>query len=148
MLKKLFVTAAAAAAVSVPLAGVAWADPPSDAGSNAPDPASNGIGTGGIPNKLGTFVDTGITPSANPTGDPTPPGKVFINGLAKLPGSTPVAVGEFETGLWATHTLTTGGQVQTVWGPTSPGLAIKPITPGCSHGRSAITDPNSVQCVG
>ena len=27
MLKKLFVTAAAAAAVSVPLAGAAWADP-------------------------------------------------------------------------------------------------------------------------
>ena len=36
MLKKLFVTAAAAAAVSVPLAGVAWADPPSD-----PDSSSN-----------------------------------------------------------------------------------------------------------
>jgi hypothetical protein len=34
MLKKLLVTAAAAAAVSVPLAGVAWADKPSDPGSN------------------------------------------------------------------------------------------------------------------
>ena len=32
MLKKLFFTAAAAAAVSVPLAGVAWADKPSDPG--------------------------------------------------------------------------------------------------------------------
>jgi hypothetical protein len=30
MLKKLFITAAAAAAVSVPLAGVAWADPESN----------------------------------------------------------------------------------------------------------------------
>ena len=53
MLKKLFVTAAAAAAVSVPLAGVAWADPPSDPGSNG-----NGIGKGGIPNKTGNFLDT------------------------------------------------------------------------------------------
>jgi hypothetical protein len=143
MFKKLFVAAAAAAALSVPLAGPAWADPPSDPGST-----DNGIGQGGVPAKLGTFVDTGITPSANPSGDPTPPGSVFIKGLAQLPGSTPVAVGEFETGLWATHTLTSGDQVQTVWGPTSPGLAIKPLTPGCAHGRSAITDPNSVKCIG
>jgi hypothetical protein len=143
MLKKLFITAAAAAAMSVPLAGAAWADPPSDPGSN-----DNPIGQGGVPKKLGTFVDSGITPSANPSGDPTPPGSVFISGLAKLPGNTPTAVGQFEAGLWATHTLTSGDQVQTVWGPTSPGLAIKPVTPGCSHGRSAITDPNSVKCVG
>jgi hypothetical protein len=143
MFKKLFVAAAAAAAVSVPLAGMAWADPPSDPGSSG-----NGIGKGGVPEKLGTLVDTGVTPSANPSGDPTPPGSVFIKGLAKLPGSTPVAVGEFETGFWTTHSLTSGGQVQTVWGSTPPGLAIKPITPGCSHGRSAITDPNSVKCVG
>lgn len=40
MLKKLFFTAAAAAAVSVPLAGVAWADKPSD-------PGGNGVGKGG-----------------------------------------------------------------------------------------------------
>jgi hypothetical protein len=32
MFTKLFVTAAAAAAVSVPLAGVAWADQPTDPG--------------------------------------------------------------------------------------------------------------------
>ena len=148
MLKKLFVAAAAAAAVSIPFAGVAWADPPSDPGSNASAPGSKGIGAGGIPKKLGTFVDTGITPSANPSGDPKPPGSAFFKDLAKLPGSTPVAVGQFETGLWATHTLTSGEPVQTVWGPTPPGLALKPLTPGCSHGHSAITDPNSVRCVG
>jgi len=33
MLKKLFLTAAAAAAVSVPLAGAAWADKPDDPGN-------------------------------------------------------------------------------------------------------------------
>jgi hypothetical protein len=41
MLKKLFITAAAAAALSVPLAGVAWADPPSDPGST-----DSGVGQG------------------------------------------------------------------------------------------------------
>ena len=47
MLKKLFVAAAAAAAVSVPLAGVAWADKPSDPGSNG----NGSNGKGGIPNE-------------------------------------------------------------------------------------------------
>ena len=36
MIKKLFITAAAAAAVSVPLAGAAWADPPSEKSNNPP----------------------------------------------------------------------------------------------------------------
>jgi hypothetical protein len=143
MLKKLFATAAAAAALSVPLAGVAWAEPPADPGSTG-----GGIGQGGIPKKLGTFVDSGITPTANPSGGPTPPGSTFFKDLAKLPGSMPVAVGQFESGLWATHTLTNGDPVQTVWGPTPPGMALKPLTPGCSHGHSAITDPSSVKCVG
>ena len=44
MLKKMFVTAAAAAAVSVPLAGVASAAP-----GGQGDPNGNGIGPGGIP---------------------------------------------------------------------------------------------------
>jgi hypothetical protein len=140
MLQKLFVTAAAVAAMSVPLAGVAWAEP-------ASDPGDTGIGTGGVPEKLGNFLDTGITPSANPSGAAITPGSV-VNGLAKAPGTTPDAVGQFETGLWATHTLTGEGEVQTVWGSTPPGLAIKPITPGCSHGHTAVTDPNSVKCVG
>ena len=48
MLKKLFVTAAAAVAVSVPLAGVAWAEPPADPGSNG-----DGMGAGGIPSVIG-----------------------------------------------------------------------------------------------
>ena len=54
MLKKLFVTAAAAAAVSVPLAGVALAD--------TGDPNGNGLGQGGVPQRLGDFAATGVTP--------------------------------------------------------------------------------------
>jgi hypothetical protein len=48
MLKKLFITGAAAAAVSVPLAGAAWADPG--------DPSGNGLGQGGIPKRVGQEV--------------------------------------------------------------------------------------------
>ena len=46
MLKKLFVAAAAAAAVSVPLAGAAWADKPEDPGA----------GNNGVPDKAAAFV--------------------------------------------------------------------------------------------
>ena len=49
MLKKLFVTAAAAAAVSVPLAGVASAD-------KGAIPTGNGLGQGGMPDKATAFT--------------------------------------------------------------------------------------------
>jgi hypothetical protein len=59
MLKKLFVTAAAAAAVSVPLAGVAWADPPPD--------RNNPPGQGGVPAEAGAAVaGTGLPTDPNP----------------------------------------------------------------------------------
>ena len=45
MLKKLIVTVIAAGALSVPLAGAAWADPPDE-------PGSHGVGAGGIPREL------------------------------------------------------------------------------------------------
>ena len=92
MLKKLFVAAAAAAVVSVPLAGVAWADPPSDPGSNG-----NGIGKGGVPQKAGTFANsfgpdaTGALPARS---GKAPPGSAFKQ-AAKLPGNTPDAYGDF-----------------------------------------------------
>jgi hypothetical protein len=73
MLKKSFVGVIAAAAVSVPLAGTAWAAPPSD---------PNGVGPGGIPAKIGNNLGT----------DPTPPGS-GVKTFAQLPGSsTPDAI--------------------------------------------------------
>ena len=70
MLKKLFVTAAVAAAVSVPLAGVAWGEPAND----------NPIGPGGLPERIaqvagvqGTLVPPGrgtALPHADPDTDP------------------------------------------------------------------------------
>ena len=74
MLKKLVVTAIAAAAMTVPLAGVAWAAPSTDAGSNG-----NGIGAGGVP--------------VNSTNGP--PGSLISSfAMMKQPGqSLPVAFG-------------------------------------------------------
>ena len=78
MLKKLFVTAAAAAALTVPLAGAAWAEPPEDPGSN-----SDGIGAGGIPGKVGLPFGEVISSD----GTATPP-------IAKADGSVPDAISD------------------------------------------------------
>ena len=80
MLKKLFVTAAAAAAVSVPLAGVAWAEPPDDPGTTAADP-SNAPGPGGVPGKTAQVfgVEGQFTP-----GKGTPDLPFGISDFAKL----------------------------------------------------------------
>jgi hypothetical protein len=152
MFKKLFVTAAAAAAVSVPLAGVAWAAPPSDPGST-----DNPIGQGGLPQKLGSFVDTGITdgdpltPSLNQGGGPTPPGSAFVKGFAQVPGvNTPQVVGQFENGLWSQQQIVNSDgtltSIPTTFGDTPPGLALKPLTPGCNKGREVV--PGDTNCVG
>jgi hypothetical protein len=71
MFTKLIITAAAAAAVSVPLAGVACAEPP-DPGSTV-----KGIGEGGMPQRLGNFAATGVTPPLAPSNAPIPPGEEF-----------------------------------------------------------------------
>ncbi len=88
MLTKLFITAAAAAALSVPLAGAAWAQPPSDPSSTDKSDLSstkNGVGAGGMPEKLGNFVATGVTPPAG-SGDRIPPGQQFNAAKDLFPG--------------------------------------------------------------
>jgi hypothetical protein len=151
MLKKLFVTAAAAAAVSVPLAGVAWADPPSGPGSssNAGTPNGNGIGQGGVPQKAGAFLDSvsadpansGL-PNLNPNGSgPVAPGTVYSN-IAKLPGSTPDATAGFVNQVYGAYATPEAGGVPVVtsFEVAPPGMATKTFTPGCSSGHTA-TDP-------
>ena len=150
MIKKLFITAAAAAAVSVPLAGAAWADPPSDPGSSSPGtPSGNGIGQGGVPKKAGSYFDSvsaanpGLPPlNPNGSGAPIPPGKVFST-VAKLPGNTPDALGGFVNTIYGAYGTPETGGVPTAptFGKTPPGLATKTFTPGCLSGRTA-TDPN------
>ncbi len=154
MLKKLFFTVAAAVAVSVPLAGVVSADPA--------DPNGNGLGQGGMPQRLGDFANTGVTPELADTNAPIPPGKEFnlakdysaaVNGGKKA--STPTAVSEFEAFIWTNP----GGPPRTLagdstpipstvedWTNITPGLAIKPLGPGCGKGRTGLPD-NTPSCI-
>ena len=128
MLKKLFVTAAAAAAVSVPLAGAAWADP------SANDPP----GAGGVPQEGGTFAYN----HGAPTDDPVAPGSVF-SGLAttKAPGvKMPDAYGVL---IDAVIAPLLGAEP---FGPTPPGVGIKTFTPGCSSGRHLTTNGTDSIC--
>ena len=108
MLKKLFVTAAAAAAVSVPLAGAAWADKPADPGANG-----NGIGQGGIPDRAaGSVADNSASSGpihgnerilpASQSGNSgvVAPGSAYSTG-AKVPGpNTPDGYGVFLNPFW------------------------------------------------
>ena len=82
MLKKLFFAPAAAAAVSVPLAGVAWADKPSD-------PGGNGVGKGGVPATVGEALNRNypavydgspVTPGSDSAGSQkqNAPGPAFL----------------------------------------------------------------------
>jgi hypothetical protein len=151
MLKKLFVTAAAAAAVSVPLAGVASADPadpPSDQSSNAAD--GNGIGDeGGVPQKTGTYLHdsypelSGVVDGFS--GDPVPSGFAFQQ-VAKTPGNLPDAYGVFLTNFYQTTghlpdgTPTPAGFTVS---RTVPGSVVKLFTPGCGHGSK----PQPAACV-
>jgi hypothetical protein len=140
MFKKLFFAAAVAAAVAVPLAGVASAD--------AGDPNGNGVGKGGMPQRLGDFAATGVTPALAPTNDPIPPGQEFNTAkdyyAAVHPGqkaNTPTAVGEFESFVWTGRTLADGTPVSNDpndWTNITPGLAVKPLGPGCGKGRTGL----------
>ena len=108
MLKKLFVTAAAAAAVSVPFAGVAWADQPDDPGSN-----SHGVGAGGIPSVIGG--EEGPFPPGTGSEERDIDG---ISDFAQQPGvSLPDAI----------HRAFPDTD-------RTPGGAIKRQTPGCGNG--------------
>lgn len=124
MFKKLFVTAAAAAAVSVPLAGMAWADQPADPGANG-----NGIGAGGVPKVVGEVADRfGTNPNQ---GEPLAPGAVFRN-LAKEPGNLPDAYRD-SLNIYVVPKL----GLPPLTTPIRPGLGIKTVTPACGHGKTA-----------
>ena len=143
MLKKLFVTAAAAAAMSVPLAGVACADKPSDPGSNG-----KGLGQGGVPAAAGAYLQRTYPDADPPFPDKVTPGSVFSQ-AAKLPGNTPEGYGAaltqqfntlglpdvFPSGSSPEATPPPMGTTYTV-GPTIPGSVVKLFTPGCSKGRA------------
>lgn len=162
MLKQLFVTAAAAAALSVPLAGPAWAEPsdPSSPDPSAPSSTENGLGKGGMPARIGNFFKDGIKDAAgNGAGDgsPTTPGSV-ISTQAKVDGiNTPDAFRDFEAGLWSNYKLVRpDGTLETItsnpkdWENITPGLAVKTVGPGCGKGNTGLpanTPTQSPGCV-
>jgi hypothetical protein len=141
MFKKLFITAAATAAVSVPLAGVAWATP-SDVPNNPPGHNPTGPG---IPNGLGATADlvTAIGQASDPSLlslNPNGSGKVapgqVINEAKDLNGgpgvNTPTATGAFVNDFQQTYLGTT-----TDFTKLPPGLVTKTLTPGCQSGNTA-----------
>jgi hypothetical protein len=138
MLKKLFITTAAAAAVSVPLAGAAWAAP-SD---------NNPPGKGGVPSEAGSALAAlGLpTDPFKPT-DPSStdprvsPGSAFSQ-AAKLPGNTPTAYGNLLNGTFQTV------NIDTDFGPTKPGQVTKLFTPGCNQGNSSQVPDSGNPAVG
>jgi len=150
MLKKLFITAAAAAAVSVPLAGVAWADKPTQ--PNNP-PGQNPTGPG-VPHGVGATLDTVTAigrartgnpdlPDLNPneTGNPVPPGQAFKQAKDQFPDAknTPTAVGAFVDKEFNDYLGIPGTTFGTDGLP--PGLAVKTFTPGCQSGHTAASGP-------
>jgi hypothetical protein len=124
MIKKLFITAAAAAAVSVPLAGVAWATP---ANNEPPGQRDTNSGQPGIPGVVGNVADAfGTNPQP---GEALPPGQVFSNLKGVYEGSnTPerYATAINSLNIPGVPTLTT----------LSPGLGIKSGTPACKSGQT------------
>lgn len=108
MIAKVLVTALAAGALSVPLAGVAWAEPA--------DNDVDGVGAGGVPVKIAKVLEQNGGPSV----DAVPPGTGYgpniygTSDFAKLPGSVPGALGSI--GL----------------GPLTPGDFVTAVTPGCT----------------
>jgi hypothetical protein len=142
MLRKLFVTAAAAATVSVPLAGVARADKPDDPGS----------GNQGVPDRAAAVVEAtveAITGNGEHALDGfqsgksgvTAPGTAFATG-AKVEGlNTPdgygVALNDYYIGRGVDPALVGGP-----FGRTIPGSVTKQLTHGCAQHSSESASAN------
>lgn len=123
MLKKLFVTAAATAAVSVPLAGAAWATPENNEPPGQRDTTS---GQPGMPGVVGQVAD-GYGTNPNP-GEALPPGQVFSN-LKDLPFGGKNTPERYANALNALTPVDVGDSL-------SPGLGVKTGTPACKNGRT------------
>jgi hypothetical protein len=148
MLKKLFVTAAAAAAVSVPFAGVAWADKPEDPGAGnqgVPDRA-----TATVVDQLSdlgvdeTTINTVLAASQSGNSGVVAPGSAYSTG-AKVPGlNAPdgygVALNAFYSGLGIplTDPRVNPFDPGEPFGRTIPGSVTRAFTPGCAQHSSGV----------
>jgi hypothetical protein len=133
MLKKLFVTAAAAVAMSVPLAGAAWATPSNNLPPGHRDTPSGQPGIPGVVGQVGDAFGTNPNP-----GQALPPGQVFSNlkkGVTLPDGTT---VGPFDGKNTPERYATAINSLLPfdVGDSLSPGLGIKSGTPACKSGRT------------
>ncbi|AFM15902.1 hypothetical protein Mycch_1093 [Mycolicibacterium chubuense NBB4] len=146
MLKKLFITAAATAAVSVPLAGTAWATP-SDTPNNPPGHPQSTNTKPGIPGEAGATLDaisaanpTQPNLNTNGTGNPISPGQVFNAAKDQYPGvNTPTAVEAYVDNAYSAYLGVQGSNFAADGLP--PGLTVKSFTPGCKSGNTAASGP-------
>lgn len=139
MLKKLFITAAGAAVVSVPLAGAAWATP---ANNEPPGQRDTTSGQPGIPGVVGQVGDS-VNVNPHP-GEALPPGQALSstndnsvtiydgNGtpVAEVPvagGNAPARYGDFLR--QAGYPVAPGEKVPY-------GQGVKAATPGCASGTT------------
>ena len=141
MFKKLFIAAAAAAAVSVPLAGVAWADQPADpgAGNNGvPDRATAAVesqlSNNGVPQAT---IDAFIAAAQSGKSGNVAPGTAFSTG-AKVPGmNTPdgygVALNATYAGLGVDPGAVNPFNPGEPFGSTIPGSVTRILTNGCKQ---------------
>jgi hypothetical protein len=136
MLKKLFVTAAAAAAVSVPLAGAAWAEPPADPGA----------GNQGVPDRAAGAVESILgNPDAldglqNGNSGVVSPGAAFKLG-AKVPGlNTPDGYAVALNGFYVSQGRP---DLATFEPPLIPGSVTTQFTPACRQHSSGVCIPES-----
>jgi hypothetical protein len=133
MLKKLFFTAAAATALSVPLAGAAWAVPD----DNTPPGQREDTASPGIPGVVGKAADA-IGANPNP-GQALPPGQAFkqlkdgsvdtvIGPVTITGGNAPERYGDL---------LRQFGYPVDEGSKVPGGLGVKAGTPACKSGTTA-----------
>ena len=140
MLKKLFITAAGAAVVSVPLAGAAWATPD----NNVPPGQRDDTAKPGIPGVVGHVADL-VGTNPNP-GQALPPGQglkglkdgneidTVVGEVTVTGGNRPELYGSFIEQVLP-KVVPSVGDLDLDKLPT--GLGVKAGTPACGSGNTA-----------
>lgn len=135
MLRTIFATAAAAAVVSVPLAGVAWADQPADPGS----------GNQGVPDRAANFVESTFGADAlegqqSGNSGVVAPGTAFSQGAkADCDGSrcnAPQGYAGTLNDFYVNQGFPDPGYESVV-----PGSVTTQFTPGCAHHSTGVCLP-------
>jgi hypothetical protein len=133
MIKKLFITAAAVAAVSVPLAGAAWADKPDDPGA----------GNQGVPDRAAAAVEAfGGSLDGFQSGNSTvvTPGTAYSTGAQVEGLNAPDGYALAVNAYWVSQ----GHPELAIYEPPLiPGSVTTQFTPACRQHSSGVCIPTS-----